>query len=179
MAITRTQVTTLLTYLAGAYPGKLKFPSGNKTSDDAMIMAYRRALTGYSAEVVTAAANKYIDQGGEWPPNAGQLAVEAGKIANPEQALTGLEAWAELQGAIARHSPYYEYSEFMAALSPPVREVVRAIGWDTIDRTDPAFMQGRFVKAFDNQQAASRERKALAQITAGERLQLGTSNISS
>lgn len=159
----RAEIVTLLTYIAGAFPGRLKFPSGT-TADDAMITAYKRALSKFPSETVMAAADKFISSGSEWPPSAGQLAVEAEKLATQETEITGIEAWEWVLRAFEAYSPFYNYYEFMNFLPERVREVVRLIGIDTIDRAEPSFMQHRFCTVFEQQKNISRDRRLAEEI---------------
>ena len=76
-----------------------------------------------------------------------------------------------LQRAFARYSPYYQYSEFVECLSEEVRGIVRMIGINTIDNTDPAFMQPRFVKLYEEQQKRTRELDQIMEMQ--DRLQKG------
>ncbi len=167
----RTETADLLHYLAVAYQGRLRFPTGTPSGDDWMILVYRRILRNIPADIALAAADKFISQGTERPPLPGQLAAEARKLVDPRPERTGLEGWEELQRAFARYSPYYQYSEFVECLSEEVRGIVRMIGINTIDNTDPAFMQHRFVKLYEEQQKRTRELDQIMEMQ--DRLQKG------
>lgn len=159
----KSEVIGLLVYLAGAFPGRLKYPSGVESADAAMVKAYQKALERFDIKIAMAAAEKYVATGTEWPPSAGQLALVAEKIMSPVDDLSPAEAWHQVQRAFDKHSPHYQYQEFMAMLTEDVQAAVKAIGVDTLLNASAkdTYIQNLFQRVYEQLKEAHREKDKL------------------
>ena len=102
-------------------------------------------LSDVPLDVALRAVKYLIAAGSPFPPSISEIRRAIVEMNSPpEYQIDALQSWLEACLVVEGYSE----AEGMAKLSPLTREVVRALGWDTIREGDPEVVRGHFLKFF-------------------------------
>jgi len=103
-------------------------------------------LADVSLETALRAVKYLIAAGTPFPPAISEIRRAIVEMsAPPEYQIDALQSW--LEASLVTEG--YCEEEGIQKLSPLTREVVRALGWDTIREGDPEVVRGHFLKFFE------------------------------
>jgi len=110
------------------------------------IAIWHEMLSDVPLEQAFHALQYLIATGSPFPPAISEIRKALVEIsAPPEYRIDALQAWLEASIIVEG----YCEEEGMALLSPLTREVVRAIGWNTMREGDPEVVRAHFLKFFE------------------------------
>ncbi|MGB9835000.1 MAG: replicative helicase loader/inhibitor [bacterium] len=102
-------------------------------------------LSDIPLEVALRAVKYLIACGSSFPPAISEVRRAIVEMNSPaEYQISALQSWHEAKMVTQN----YIEEEGMDKLSPLTREVVRALGWDTVRDGDPDVVRGHFLKFF-------------------------------
>lgn len=102
-------------------------------------------LADVPLEIALRAVKYLIAAGSPFPPSISEIRKAIVEMsAPPEYQIDALQSW--LEASLVTEG--YCEEEGMEKFSPLTREVVRALGWDTIREGDPEVVRGHFLKFF-------------------------------
>lgn len=110
------------------------------------IAVWSEMLADVPLETAFRAVKYLIACGTPFPPAISEIRKAIVEMsAPPEYQIDALQSWLEASLIVEG----YCEEEGMEKLSPLTREVVRALGWETIREGDPEVVQGHFLKFFE------------------------------
>ena len=154
----KAEVAKLLAFVTAVYP--------NINIKNGTVEAWHEMLKDLPFNVALAATKKVIGEQ-EIPcvPAIGKIRAAATQLTTPQLPTSG-EAWGEVKEAIRKYG-FYRELEAMENLSPPVKQVVKWMGWREICMSEePDIVRAQFRKAYESQ--CSRE-KEMSQMPADVR----------
>jgi len=152
----RSELAEVLMFIGKAYPGRLKYPSGDEHEDVALEETWLVFLRDLDFQAVMMLLKDVLPKKHpQHPPSAPEIVAAYNQAAAPpENRLPADEAWAHLMKVMPKYSRYHK-REFMASLPERTRQVVESMGGIRVieDRglIDP-FCRKTFIDTYKEQQ---------------------------
>lgn len=114
-------------------------------ASETKIAVWAEMLSDVPIEIALRAVKYLIACGSPYPPAISEVRRAIVEMNSPsEYQITALQSWQEAR--LITES--YLEEDGMEKLSPLTREVVSALGWDTVRDGDPGVVRGHFLKFF-------------------------------
>lgn len=158
----RSEVVKTLKFLNTYYQNKFEYPKGT-TEDSRMVQdTWLMYLENYNYEVVVAVIKKIVLEK-EWPPSPGDV-IKAITIAmQPEDNISGHEAWNMVIDAINRYSAIYNPDKVTDSLPEHIAKTAEVIGLNKIAYNDEhdTYLQNSFINKYNEIKQHDLEREML------------------
>ena len=159
----RAEVVKVLKFLNTYYRTKFEYPAdtteGSKMLQDMWLMF----LEDYNYEVVAAVIKKVALEK-EWPPSPGEVIKAINIAMQPEDDISGHEAWNMVIDAINRYSAIYNPDKVIDSLPEHIAKTAEVIGLNKIAYNDEhdTYLQNSFINKYNEIKQHDLERDMLS-----------------